>query len=89
MDSLKYNYASGNVASNILRKVSDAGTVDKGFVDATSVSDDYTYDVNGNMISDKNKSITAITYNNLNLPTRVTRALMIISLTLTMRLEES
>ncbi|MFL0087640.1 hypothetical protein V2550_03100 [Tenacibaculum maritimum] len=33
---------------------------------------DYTYDVNGNMIKDLNKGITNISYNHLNLPTRVT-----------------
>jgi len=32
----------------------------------------YTYDQNGNMLSDANKTITNITYNHLNLPTTVT-----------------
>ncbi|WP_407268286.1 RHS repeat domain-containing protein [Tenacibaculum maritimum] len=32
----------------------------------------YTYDVNGNMTKDLNKGITNISYNHLNLPTRVT-----------------
>jgi len=31
----------------------------------------YTYDTFGNMIEDKNKSITQIKYNHLNLPTRI------------------
>ena len=34
--------------------------------------DDYAYDANGNMTLDKNKNITAITYNHLNLPTKIT-----------------
>ena len=33
--------------------------------------DDYEYDENGNMIKDRNKGITSITYNHLNLPVRV------------------
>ncbi|WP_407265346.1 RHS repeat domain-containing protein [Tenacibaculum maritimum] len=36
------------------------------------MGNDYTYDVNGNMIKDLNKGITDIIYNHLNLPTRVT-----------------
>ena len=34
--------------------------------------DDYDYDANGNLISDKNKGIASITYNHLNLPLTVT-----------------
>ena len=33
---------------------------------------DFTYDQNGNMITDQNKGITNISYNHLNLPTQVT-----------------
>ncbi|MEI9920683.1 MAG: hypothetical protein WDO14_18110 [Bacteroidota bacterium] len=73
MDSLKYNYSSGNLGSNMLRKVGDKGT-EKGFTDALSLADDYTYDVNGNMKSDKNKSITLIDYNHLNLPSYVKKS---------------
>ncbi|WP_159290747.1 RHS repeat domain-containing protein [Tenacibaculum maritimum] len=36
------------------------------------MGNDYTYDVNGNMTKDLNKGITNISYNHLNLPTRVT-----------------
>jgi hypothetical protein len=38
---------------------------------AQGTSDDYTYDVNGNVLSDKNKGITSIVYNYLSKPTRV------------------
>ncbi|KAF2343142.1 RHS repeat-associated core domain-containing protein, partial [Flavobacterium tistrianum] len=34
--------------------------------------DDYSYDDNGNMIADKNKNITDISYNHLNLPKKIT-----------------
>ncbi|MFA5621033.1 MAG: RHS repeat-associated core domain-containing protein, partial [Weeksellaceae bacterium] len=33
---------------------------------------DYEYDANGNMVKDRNKGITNITYNHLNLPVRIT-----------------
>ena len=39
---------------------------------AADTVDDYTYDANGNMLTDANKGITSITYNHLNLPTQVT-----------------
>ncbi len=42
-----------------------------GFKDGTNTGNDYTYDKNGNMISDANKGISAITYNYLNLPIKV------------------
>ena len=35
---------------------------------------DYTYDIDGNMVSDANKSITNIAYNHLNLPIGITTA---------------
>ncbi|WP_159288145.1 RHS repeat-associated core domain-containing protein [Tenacibaculum maritimum] len=43
----------------------------EGFKDVNNAID-YTYDVNGNMTKDLNKGITNISYNHLNLPTRVT-----------------
>ncbi len=76
MDNLSYSYDSGNR----LMKVTDAAILDKyGFKDdavntAADTTDDYVYDANGNMITDTNKGITAITYNYLNLPTQVTIA---------------
>ncbi|MEK6153140.1 RHS repeat-associated core domain-containing protein [Flavobacteriaceae bacterium 3-367] len=67
MDVLAYTYDAGNK----LLKVSDNGPV-YGFKDGTNSGNDYTYDTNGNMITDANKGITSITYNHLNLPTQVT-----------------
>jgi hypothetical protein len=44
-----------------------------GLIDSAANSvDDYTYDADGNMITDNNKNITSITYNHLNLPTKIT-----------------
>ncbi|GAB3356457.1 hypothetical protein GCM10027566_19260 [Arachidicoccus ginsenosidivorans] len=37
----------------------------------TENTKDYTYDGNGNMISDQNKNISQISYNNLNLPSQI------------------
>ena len=73
IDALVYTYANNNTA-NQLMKVTDSSRKDLGFTDGTNAGDDYTYDLNGNMISDANKNITAITYNHLNLPTKITFA---------------
>ncbi|TRX34732.1 DUF6443 domain-containing protein, partial [Flavobacterium restrictum] len=71
IDNLVYTYAS---SSNKLLSVLDSNNNTSGFKDGNTTGDDYTYDSNGNMISDKNKNITAIVYNHLNLPTKITFA---------------
>ncbi|WP_271765159.1 DUF6443 domain-containing protein [Aquimarina algiphila] len=67
MDYLTYNYDHGNKLLKVKDQWSGAG----GFEDGTNTNNDFTYDVNGNMISDQNKGITSITYNHLNLPETV------------------
>ncbi|MDH7447548.1 DUF6443 domain-containing protein [Aquimarina sp. 2201CG14-23] len=67
MDLLSYTYDVGNK----LLKVTDTANKTYGFKDGTNTNDDFEYDVNGNMILDRNKGITEITYNHLNLPTKV------------------
>ena len=67
MDVLTYGYDSGNK----LLSVNDTGHKDFSFIDKTNSSNEYTYDVNGNMKTDSNKGITSITYNHLNLPTTI------------------
>ena len=42
--------------------------VDSFFIDNVNDSEEYTYDANGNTTSDKNKGISEIVYNELNLP---------------------
>ena len=61
---------------NRLKSVSDAaedptyaGAMD--FRDGADGAEEYTYDANGNMTSDRNKGISCITYNMLNLPQTV------------------
>ncbi|KZS41509.1 hypothetical protein AWE51_21105 [Aquimarina aggregata] len=66
MDNLTYTYDSGNK----LLSVSDTG-FNRGFKDENTSGNDFEYDINGNMIEDKNKGITNITYNHLNLPETV------------------
>ena len=67
IDNLLYTYNA-----NQLLKVSDVTNNISGFNDGNTTGDDYTYDANGNMTIDKNKNITAIVYNHLNLPTKIT-----------------
>ncbi|MBF4494091.1 type IV secretion protein Rhs [Flavobacterium sp. MR2016-29] len=71
IDDLTYGYLNEN--SNLLVKVTDGllGNDNEGFKDGNKGSDDFAYDANGNMISDKNKNITEITYNHLNLPKKI------------------
>jgi len=67
MDVLGYVYDSGN---KVLR-IDDSGSDAQGFRDGTNVNDDFEYDGNGNLKVDRNKGITSITYNHLNMPTLV------------------
>lgn len=69
IDDLMYTYAA---SSNQLGNVTDKSNNTSGFNDFNKTGDDYAYDANGNLITDKNKKITAITYNHLNLPTKIT-----------------
>jgi len=73
MDDLVYTYDIGNK----LTKVKDLKNPIYGFKDdvgegVSDTVDDYSYDANGNMISDQNKDITNIDCNYLNLPTQIT-----------------
>ena len=54
MDILAYTYSG-----NQLSKVDDTGDKTKGFIDGANTGNDYSYDVNGNMVTDQNKSLTA------------------------------
>ena len=68
IDVLNYYYFD---FSNKLKAVSDGITTPQGlgdFTDKNTTADDYTYDADGNLITDKNKAISSIAYNELNLP---------------------
>jgi RHS repeat-associated protein len=68
---MTYTYNDQNQVTGIV----DASMTNKGFrvVPRTSTANtvDYEYDLNGNMTKDANKGIFLITYNHLDLPTRV------------------
>ncbi|KXX71268.1 DUF6443 domain-containing protein [Flammeovirga sp. SJP92] len=75
IDDLTYTYATN---SNQLIKVTDVANKiganfkeDHSFYDGANSNSEYQYDANGSMIYDGNKGITNITYNHLNLPTKV------------------
>jgi len=71
IDDLEYGYHPQRL--NQLMKVTDHSTSPQGFKGRINISDDYDYDydANGNMTEDKNKGISLIKYNHLNLPTEI------------------
>ncbi|MCX2682139.1 hypothetical protein OOZ15_19490 [Galbibacter sp. EGI 63066] len=69
MDDLTYNYYNGG---NFLVKVNDGSNNPEGFKDGTNSDNDYGRDANGNTLRDRNKGITGIAYNHLNMPTKIT-----------------
>lgn len=72
IDNLAYAYKTTD--KNNLEKVTDAAgsAAASGFNNgSSSTSNDYTYDANGNLLSDANKGITSIVYNFLGKPTQV------------------
>jgi len=70
IDDLTYNYNPPN-NSNLLYGVFDAGSANCGFKDGSGMPE-YNYDACGNAKFDRNKGITDITYNHLNLPEVIT-----------------
>ncbi|MBL0741392.1 RHS repeat-associated core domain-containing protein [Chryseolinea lacunae] len=73
IDNLTYNYGADLLRSNKLMSVSDASVNTEGFKDGANTALDYSYDPNGNMVSDLNKDVQSIVYNHLNLPARVNK----------------
>ncbi len=74
MDKLSYQYTAN---SNKLVKVSDNGVATTStplpdFKDNANLPEEYTYDNNGNLLTDANKSITSISYTYLNKPSVIT-----------------
>ncbi len=75
IDNLSYFYDTSLSNLNRLMKVTDLSNDPTGFKDdsngSNDIADDYSYDANGNMVTDQNKGITSIKYNILNLPTEI------------------
>jgi RHS repeat-associated protein len=73
-DNLTYTYEGGtSQLSNRLLKIDDVGNkTDANYFLDGNTANDYTYDANGNMTIDLNKSINPIVYNHANLPTVIT-----------------
>ena len=65
MDDLTYSYTG-----NQLKAVDDdiASSATQGFVDGAELSTEYTYDANGNVLTDANKGIIDMEYNHYDLP---------------------
>jgi RHS repeat-associated protein len=64
LNNLTYNYTTSGIRSNKLLSVSDSGS--EGY------SSSYTYDTNGSLTGDTKKTITSVTYNEIDLPAQVT-----------------
>ncbi|PWV47154.1 RHS repeat-associated protein [Chitinophaga sp. S165] len=74
VDSLQYGYLNqGNRLSYVTDLKNDQQSKLGDFKEiVNNTSQDYTYDGNGNMLTDANKAISSITYNYLNLPELIT-----------------
>ena len=72
VDNLTYTY-NGNQLTKISDSVEDPTYVGAfNFKDGANTGSEYAYDANGNMTADKNKGISSITYNTINLPQKIT-----------------
>ena len=77
IDNLTYSYDAGNKLLKVTDAINISNAVKGQFNDGNKNSNDYEYDVNGNMVKDLNKGIigvnntAGIQYNHLNLPTSV------------------
>ncbi|SHI47971.1 DUF6443 domain-containing protein [Aquimarina spongiae] len=69
IDELYYTYSNNKLTD--VREAVTSSYKNEGFKDGTNANDDFEYDINGNTIIDRNKNISSITYNHLNLPTQV------------------
>ncbi len=78
IDNLTYKYAGNQLlsvsdgANSKNKDKNNINTKDYGFKDGASSALEYKYDLNGNMVSDANKGMTAVEYNHLNLPKLLT-----------------
>jgi len=71
IDNLDYDY-DGNRLINVTDKTNHSLGFNDGNKHVESNENDFEYDDYGNMVIDRNKEITNITYNHLNLPKKIT-----------------
>ena len=71
IDNLNLTYHGNQLQSVYDNATNSAYGNGMDFKDGASQSQEYVYDANGNLIQDLNKNITCITYNCLNLPSRI------------------
>lgn len=71
IDNLTFTYGASDVKGNQLQAITDRAGNGAGFNDGNTSGDDYSYDANGNLIQDKNRGISSVSYNYLNLPARL------------------
>ncbi|PSL47422.1 RHS repeat-associated protein [Chitinophaga niastensis] len=74
IDQLTYTYLpSSNKLQGVADQANDPSSTLGDFKEINGTgNNDYLYDLNGNLTSDANKNITAISYNHLNLPLNIT-----------------
>lgn len=77
IDDIRYNYKNEELSNQLLAVTESpaTSTTNNGlgdFTDGNTTPDDYSYDSNGNLQTDKNKKISLISYNYLNLPAVIT-----------------
>lgn len=73
IDNLIYKYETVNSkTTNKLIDITDSTYNPNGYKDTSTLDNNYIYDSNGRLITDKNKGITNIQYNYLNLPKIIT-----------------
>lgn len=70
IDDLNYQY-NGNLLTSVNDASPTHGTADFKDNGSTAGNGEYSYDGNGNVIANLNKSISSITYNHLNLPVQI------------------
>jgi RHS repeat-associated protein len=71
IDNLIYHYSTNTNRLDSIRDIATYHITNNDFLDGNVGSTDYNYDADGNMTQDKNKGITNITYNYMDLATMV------------------
>ncbi|TCP25151.1 RHS repeat-associated protein [Tenacibaculum skagerrakense] len=73
IDNLTYSYEIiDEQTTNKLVDITDTTNNPEGYKDTNATGENYVYDSNGRLIADKNKGVTNIRYNYLDLPTEIT-----------------